>query len=73
MHEEVKLARHEWLTIIFFSVMFLGLVSVTYEPFIEPPKGEFAEIKDTRIVGKKARTPRKTKTVKKTFEKIVEL
>lgn len=70
---KAQLAGHERLAILFFIGLFLGLVSITYEPFIEPPKGEIAEIQATRMIEKKPRKPRKTKTVKKTLEKIVEI
>jgi len=68
MYEKVKLASHER-----FIIIFLGLVSITYEPFIEPPKGEITENKATQVTEKKPRKTRKTKTVKKTLEKIVEI
>ncbi len=73
MEEKVHLARYEWITILTFCLMFIGLVSITYEPFIPPPEGEIDQIEDTRIVEKKARKPRKTKTIKKSFEKKVNL
>jgi hypothetical protein len=71
--EEIKLARHEWATVLIFCVMFLGLVSVTYEPFIPPPETESVDKNVTRKVEKKTRKPRKTKTTKKSFAKIEEL
>jgi hypothetical protein len=69
MSEKVELARHEWVTVAIFCMMFAGLVSVTYEPFIELPEVEIEEVNDTRKIEKKARKPRKTKMMKKSFEK----
>lgn len=69
MPEEGRLARHEWGTVIVFLAMFVGLVSITYEPYLPPPKQETVTETDTRNLEAKPRKPRKTKTIKKSFVK----
>lgn len=67
--EEGRLARHEWGTVIVFLAMFVGLVSITYEPYLPPPEQELVTQNDTRNLESPSRKPRKTKTIKKSFVK----